>query len=69
MKYFVLYDDGYCDNGGHGWKDFHTKEKALDYIEYRMKESEYSSLDSYTLIEGKELALKSVEVITKITTE
>jgi len=68
MKYFVLYEDDYCENGGHGWKNFPTKEEALRYIEMRIARSG-RDLDDYTLIEGKELTLRLVEVITKITAE
>lgn len=65
MKYFVEYSDDYADNGGQGVDMFDTKQEALDFIQKRITERS-SKLSCYTLIYGKILELKSVDVVTKI---
>lgn len=66
MEYFVVYMDDYADNGGFGLESFESKEDAIAFIEQRMAQDCDRKLPNYTLIEGKILPLKAVEVVTKI---
>lgn len=67
MSWFVLYSDGYCDNGDVGWKQFNTPGGAVGYIEKRMEQKDKAvSLANYTVIHGEKLELEPVEVVRKV---
>jgi len=69
MSYFVFFDDGYCDNGDVGLKEFSGLDDATNFISDRLRQMPGRSVDSYALIEGRKVALKAVEVITKVVAE
>ncbi len=62
-KYYVFYEDDYPDNDGVGMKSFTTLQPALDFIVERMKLSTKRTLNDYTLIEGKKLEVKAVDIV------
>lgn len=69
MNYYVYYYDDYPENGGVGLEVFEEKDKALQFIENRLKQDCERKLEGYKLLYGKELKLKAVETVTKITNE
>lgn len=66
MKYYL--DIDIDDGDANGLYVFYTKQEALDFIE-RNVDAPNTPLSAFTLIEGKKLILKPVEVIIKITAE
>ena len=69
-KWFVFFDDGYPEDGFVGMASFEHKEKAIEFIEQRIKANAYAdtNLSMYTLIYGKEIQMEAVEKVTKIRT-
>ena len=66
LKYFIEYNDDYADNGGVGIEQFDDKNKALEFVETRMKQNSTRKLSDYTLIKGEVIPMKAVEVVLKI---
>lgn len=68
--YFInsCYDD-YPENGGVVLGVFKKKDEALQFIENRLKQDCERKLEDYKLLYCKELKLKAVETVTKITNE
>lgn len=65
MKYFVYYSYDYDEVG---ISEFDSKEIALKFITQRLATpSAICTLGSFTLIEGRKLALKVVEQVTRVT--
>jgi hypothetical protein len=62
-KYFVIYNDGYYDNGDVGWTSFDTLDDAVKFIEDRLSKAADPSLDNYTVIEGWCRKIEVVEVV------
>ena len=67
-KWYVFFNDGYPEDGFVGMDSFEHKEKAIEFIEQRIKQNAYADLSMYTLIYGKEIQMKAVEKVTKIRT-
>ncbi len=66
-KWYVLYTDGAWEMGGIGWDKFDTEQKALDYINKRMKQvGVEANIKNYNLIEGTSRELQAVEVATRV---
>lgn len=69
-KWYVFYDDDYCEDGGMGFKGFDNSELALRFIEERMIDrDEEADISEYRLIEGVERRIVPYQQITKITVE
>ena len=67
-KFFLFYDYDYYENGGVGFKEFDTKQEALQFINDVLKVTKDDvPLSAWQLIEGRELSLRTVERITEIT--
>jgi hypothetical protein len=67
-KFFLFYDYDYYENGGVGFKQFDTKQEALQFINDVLKVTKDDvPLSAWRLIEGRELSLRTVERITEIT--
>lgn len=64
--YFVYYSYDYDAMGGVGLESFETSEAALTFIEARMRDKYLEGFAGFTLIEGKQKKLITVETITKI---
>lgn len=65
MHYYVYYEYDFYEEGGIGFREFETKQKALDFIQSAGYESKDVN-DDFVLIEGKRLPLEVVEVIKKV---
>lgn len=65
-KFFVFYNDGYCEDGDKDLAEFDTEEQAAKFITQRMSEDTTRTLENYRVIKGHELSKNPVEVITKI---
>lgn len=67
MKYWVLYNYDYCENGGHGWESFDTKvgaeEFILECVHYCPKGYDPNH---YTVLKATECPVKAIEVTTKV---
>lgn len=68
MKHFVYYSDGLYDDGDIGFEEFDTRMGAIGFIEKRINEKQ-ESINSYRLIEGRELTLREVKFATRIEAE
>jgi len=66
MKYFVYYNDDWADNDGRGMEELKEKDKAIEFVEMRIKQGSKRKLSDYTLIYGETAPMKAVEVVTKI---
>lgn len=68
-KYFVLYSDGYPEDGDHSWKEFDNLEQATAFIEDRLARSRKPDITEYSIISGKKLTFVAWETVTKIKVE
>lgn len=66
MKLFIYFNDGYHSDGDVGLKICQTREEVEEFITERIRQNPKRTLAMYTVIEGKELIAKPIEVITKI---
>ena len=65
MSYFVYYSDGYgSDNIG--LERFPTAALAEAFIESRMSQDLERTIDQYTVIQGDEKKIRTIEVSTKV---
>lgn len=65
MQYFVYYNDDYADCCGVGFEFFEDQDKAISFIEERIKR--YGKpLDCYSLVRGEKLPLEAKEVVLKV---
>ena len=67
MKYFVYYEDGYCDDGDVGLETCETAKDAQHFIEQRISQDPTKrKIECYTVIEGKERELITIESTIKV---
>ena len=67
MKYLVLYNDDYYDNGGVGFELFDDRGKAEAFITNRSLRASRSIEDcSYRVFYGEEREVNAVERITEM---
>ena len=66
MTWFVHYSEKRDYDWLYDFAKFASKGVALDYIAGRMKLVSNPSLSSYTLIEGQEMTLETVEYVSNI---
>ena len=66
MTWFVHYSEKRDYDWLHDFVTVLTKEQALAYIEQRMKLVRNPTLSAYTLIEGQEMTLETVEYVSNI---
>ncbi len=68
MNWFVYSKDDFYENGGIGLKKFDAAKEAQEIIQQRMSKKviNEADIDNYTVIEGKERELITVETVTKV---
>jgi len=66
MSWFVHYAEKREYDWMNEFEKFASKEEALEYIEGRMKLVPNPSRRAYTLIEGQEMTLETVEYVSTI---
>lgn len=66
MIYFVYYNDGYYENGDVGLKICNTRDEAEIFISERISQDSKRTIDMYVVIEGNQLDIRAVEVVTKV---
>lgn len=69
---YVYYHDGYYDNGDVGLESFNTRDEAEEFVSVRARTHPRSDgkprvlSESYTVIEGRELKMEAVEVVSQV---
>lgn len=64
MSIYIVYNDDYCVNGGHGLMECSDRTGAIGFIIERMKQHPQATFDKYIVIEGERLSLVTEETVT-----
>ena len=60
---FVCYEDGYCEDGDHGFIEVNDICEAMRFIQGRLAEDTKRNLTMYNVIEGVKVQLEGIEVV------
>jgi hypothetical protein len=66
MKFYVLYADGYYDDGNVGTHECNSAQEASDFISTRLAKAENPDVSHYRVIEGRELTIRPIQYATRI---
>jgi hypothetical protein len=64
--FYVFYNDGYADDGGVGFEEFASDEAAISFVEQRLAGAAEPDIKDYTIVVGRIMEIRAIEVVTKV---